>query len=230
MGVDDVIFNDYPKLEFESLCAGALRQAFLWKTERTSKTRDGGKDIIVTTGEGKTIYVECKAWGARVEPKEIRAFHSVCLTDHVSGIFISVSGYTPKALEEAKTKRIKTYDASDLMAMILSYDSYKKPILYSFEPITMGNAAKNKVGVFMVANSLKRPAIPKVRVTIDGMEMPPVGAEDILYVAIPDGRHSVEVKIAKEVKGFVLDLKGEASAVVSSKLISKTGYEIVVNQ
>ena len=57
-----------------------------------------------------------------------------------------------------------------------------------------------------------------------------VNAEDILYVAILDGRHSVDVRIAKEVKDFVLDLKGEASAVVSSKLLSKTGYEIVVNQ
>ncbi len=226
MGADDVIFNEYEKDQFESLCAGILRQALLWKTDRTGKTRDGGKDIIMTTDAGKTVYVECKAWSSRVEPKEIRAFHSVCVTDKVGGVFISVSGYTPKALEEAKVKRIKTYDASDLMAMIRSYDRFKKPILFSFEPITMNNAMKNKVGIIMVENTLKRPAIPKAVVTIDGIESPQIKAENILYIAIPEGRHYVTVRIAKEVAEFNLDLKGEARFAVSTKFISKTGYEV----
>ena len=224
MGVDDIIFNDYEKDDFESLCAGILRQALLWRIERTGKTRDGGKDLVMTTDKGKTVYVECKALSDRVQPKEIRAFHSVCVTDRVGGVFISVSGFTPQALEEARTKRIRTYDASDLIAMIRSYDRYKQPFLFSFKPITMDNARRNKVGVLMVANTLRRNSVPKVVVTIDGVEAPPIRAGDILYVALPNGRHAVNARVLKHSEDFDIMLDGEASIVLSVRF---GGYTFV---
>lgn len=228
MGIDDIILNEYNKTDFESLCAGILRQAKLWQTDRTGKTRDGGKDLVMTTDKGKTVYVECKAWSERVTPKEIRAFHSVCVTDKVDGYFISVSGFTPQALEEAKTKRIRTLDASDLMAMIRSYDAYKHPVLFSSSEITMDNAKKNKVGVIKLTNTLIRTAIVKAHISVDGVESPPVKADNVLYVAVPNGKHDIKVKIGKEVLDTEIDLKGFMGFSAKTKVLSKTGYEIIV--
>lgn len=225
MGVDDIILNEFQGTDFESKCADILRSARLWRTERTGKTQDGGKDIVMTTDKGKTVYVECKAWSERVTPKEIRAFHSVCVTDKVDGYFISASGYTPKALEEAALKRIITYDASDLIAMVHSYDRFKHPVLFSESPITMDNARRNKVGVIRLTNTLKRPAVPKIQMTVDGIEAPPVKAGCTLYTALADGRHSVHLKTSGATADFDIDLKGEAGFKLISKL---TGIKFVM--
>lgn len=224
MGVDDIIINDYQGTDFESLCADILRGAKLWKTDRTGKTQDGGKDLVMTTDKGKTIYVECKAWSDRVTPKEIRAFHSVCVTDKVQGLFISVSGFTPKALEEAQIKGIKTFDVSDIRRM--SKTIGKNPMLYSSSPVVMPNSVRNKVYTLKVDATKYNALGSKVFVEIDSVELPAFKSKETMFVILPSGKHRIHIRASSEKEDFDLNLKDDADINLKTALKKMSGVAI----
>lgn len=224
MAVDDIILNDYQGTDFESLCADVLRGSKLWKTEKTGKTQDGGKDLVMTTSSGKTIYVECKAWSDRVTPKEIRAFHSVCVTDKVDGVFISISGFTPKALEEAKLKKIRTLDASDIMAMAESIG--KNPVLFSSDPVSMPNASRNKVYTLTIDATEFRGVNAKIVSTVDGIDVPLFKSRESMKVVLPSGKHRVQIKSGSEKGSFDFNLKDDTQITLKTNLKKLSGIDI----
>jgi len=76
----------------------------------TSKTRDGGKDVVIKDKDG-TIYIECKhyAEGNKISTNFIHKLISACVVDNVhKAIFITTSTYNRDSI--ALIKKCKVVD------------------------------------------------------------------------------------------------------------------------
>lgn len=73
-----------------------------YKANVTSKSADGGIDIILQKGEEK-IAVQCKHHSRPVGPNDVRALQGVTFANGYSyGIFVSLNGFTPTVLDEVR--------------------------------------------------------------------------------------------------------------------------------
>lgn len=92
----DYVYKLSPR-EFEEVVENVFKQQG-FKTELTSQTRDGGKDIIackVLAGKPFIVYIECKKFGneKRVGVNVVRAAYGVQMNDKVNKSIIVTSSY-----------------------------------------------------------------------------------------------------------------------------------------
>lgn len=92
--------------EFENEIAKLYRKQG-YDAQVTSKTGDGGVDIIITKGTQR-IAVQCKHHAKPVGPNDVRALQGVVASqNYSSGIFISLNGYTTTVHQEVLNGKVK---------------------------------------------------------------------------------------------------------------------------
>ncbi len=87
----------------------------------TSRSNDGGKDIIATDKEGKRVFVECKRHDENnhIGRPLIQKFHSALIDGKADyGLFVTTSYFNKNAIKYASDKNIKLIDARILADMI----------------------------------------------------------------------------------------------------------------
>lgn len=91
--------ENYDGYGFEKLCADILEKAGYGKAVLTPKSGDGGKDIIITTSNGETIYVECKHHpGNTIGRPVVQKLHSAMITGGAQyGMIITSGRFSPDA-------------------------------------------------------------------------------------------------------------------------------------
>jgi HJR/Mrr/RecB family endonuclease len=105
--------------QFEEF-VGYMFQLSGLKANTTSRTRDGGKDVIVKDKKG-LIYIECKHYAEenKITVNLIHKLISACVVDNVKrGIFNTTSNYSYEALslaERCKQVDIKIWYKSDVI-------------------------------------------------------------------------------------------------------------------
>jgi restriction system protein len=105
--------------QFEEFVAVLFRLKGL-KANVTSKTRDGGKDVIVKDKQG-IMYIECKHYAEenKITVNLIHKLISACVVDNVRrAIFITTSNFSYEAISLAKRCKqvdIKIWYKSDLL-------------------------------------------------------------------------------------------------------------------
>ena len=88
--------------EFEREVAELYRRLG-YKATVTQATGDGGVDVILIK-DGMRIAMQCKHHSTPVGPKDIRELQGVVLTqDYDGGIFVSLNGFTPGALNATES-------------------------------------------------------------------------------------------------------------------------------
>lgn len=108
--VDKVIksINSMNGSQFEDFI-GFIFKELGYKVQQTPKTRDGGKDLILKTKEGK-IYVEVKRYASKnliSSPLVLKLIGSA-VSDGVNNcIFLTTSKYTNDAIELADNSKVK---------------------------------------------------------------------------------------------------------------------------
>ena len=118
--------DDMDCFKFEEFCCKLFNMNG-FKAKTTSKTRDGGKDIIVKDDEG-TIYIECKHYDTnnKINVNLIHKLISSCAVDNISrGIFITTSTYTKSSLElinKCNIVKIGAWYKEDLLGMCKDID------------------------------------------------------------------------------------------------------------
>ena len=104
--------------EFEWLVGEIFRRDG-WKVEETGRQDgpDGNVDLRLTKA-GKPVIVQCKRWVSwRVGVDDVRAFAGTLMREGLpgtSGIFVTLSGFTDQAREEAKHVGLALVDNHDL--------------------------------------------------------------------------------------------------------------------
>lgn len=114
--------------QFEEVVA-ELFMKMGFNVKLTPQTRDGGKDIIVTTYVGFTplvLYVECKHFSShnKVSVELIRSLYGVTEKDKVNkSILITTSSFTDdaKAFAEEIKHRVDLVDGNDLISWLENY-------------------------------------------------------------------------------------------------------------
>ncbi len=88
-----VSLEQYNGYEFEKFCANILEKIGYGKATLTPKSGDGGKDIILTTANGETIYVECKHHPYNTIGRPVvQKLHSAMITGKAQSGMIITSG------------------------------------------------------------------------------------------------------------------------------------------
>ena len=105
--------------DFEHYCAHIFRSKG-FEAEVTSRSRDGGYDIALTSAVGETAIVECKCYqpaekiGRDLVQKLVGA-NAVYKADHM--IFITTSGFSADAISYAHQVGVKLIDGCDLLKL-----------------------------------------------------------------------------------------------------------------
>jgi hypothetical protein len=108
--------------EFEWLVGEVFRRDG-WKVEETGRQDgpDGNVDLRLVKG-GKPVLVQCKRWVSwQVGVEHIRAFAGTLMREGLpgsSGIFVTLSDFTPQAREEAAKLGLTLLDNRDLYARV----------------------------------------------------------------------------------------------------------------
>jgi restriction endonuclease Mrr len=87
---------------------GDLFKKLGYKTKVTSKTSDGGKDVIIKKN-GETTYVECKRYGEnqKVSRPDLQKLCGVMMVDNVKkGIIVTTSNFTKECIEFSKKNKV----------------------------------------------------------------------------------------------------------------------------
>lgn len=100
-----------------------------YTVRQTPKTRDGGKDLVLRTKEGK-VYVEIKRYSSKnlVSSPLLLKLIGSAVSDGVNNcIFLTTSGYTSDAKELAKNSKvkIKLIDINGVVDMVKKCNSNK---------------------------------------------------------------------------------------------------------
>lgn len=106
---------------FEEYVRDLLLISGFQSAQCTSRSNDGGKDIIATDKEGKRVFVECKRHDAnnRIGRPLIQKFHSALIDGKADyGLFVTTSYFNKNAVKYASDKNIKLIDARILADMI----------------------------------------------------------------------------------------------------------------
>lgn len=107
--------------QFEEYVKDLLLLSGFKSAKCTSRSNDGGKDIIATDGEGKRVFVECKRHDEsnRIGRPLIQKFHSVLIDGNADyGLFVTTSYFNKNAIKYARDKEIRLIDARVLADMI----------------------------------------------------------------------------------------------------------------
>lgn len=93
-----------------------------YSVKQTPKTRDGGKDLILNTSDGK-VYVEIKRYASKnlVSSSLVLKLIGSAVSDGVNKcIFLTTSGYTGDAIETARKSKvdIKLIDIDGFIDMV----------------------------------------------------------------------------------------------------------------
>ncbi|WP_147535955.1 restriction endonuclease [Bacillus marasmi] len=104
--------------EFEKFVKG-LYEMMGYKAILTSKTGDGGKDIILKK-ESDTLLVECKRYNSKkVTRPEIQKFHSALIDMKAKkGFFVTTGEFTKTAIEYSKDKKIELINGNSLLSLL----------------------------------------------------------------------------------------------------------------
>ena len=90
-----------------------------YKTCVTSKSGDGGVDIVVWNKDTTKIYIQCKAFKGKAGVAIVRELYGVMVNDKVEqGIVACLGGFTSGAQEFAKNKNISLIDVNDIIKMV----------------------------------------------------------------------------------------------------------------
>ena len=90
-----------------------------YKTCVTSKSGDGGVDIVVWNQDTTKIYIQCKAFKGKAGVAIVRELYGVMVNDKVEqGIVACLGGFTSGAQEFAKNKNISLIDVNDIIKMV----------------------------------------------------------------------------------------------------------------
>lgn len=87
----------------------------------TSRSNDGGKDIIATDAAGNRVFVECKRHDEHnlIGRPLIQKFHSAMIDGKADyGLFVTTSYFNKNAIKYARDKDIRLIDARVLADMI----------------------------------------------------------------------------------------------------------------
>lgn len=112
-------FQEVPT-DFEEFCARLFRkQGYIASV--TPRSRDGGYDIDLKDGSGKTSIVECKCYGAankvgRDTVQKLVGANATCKADQM--IFITTSDYSPDAKDYARRVGVRLINGSELLLMV----------------------------------------------------------------------------------------------------------------
>jgi restriction system protein len=105
--------------EFEHLVARLFqRQGYV--AEVTSRSNDGGKDIILQK-DGRKMFVECKRYNdkKKVGRPEMQKFHSALIDGRAyRGFFVTTSDFAQTAHEYAKGKNIQLINGVQLLGLL----------------------------------------------------------------------------------------------------------------
>jgi hypothetical protein len=98
----------------------------------TSRSNDGGKDIIV---KGK-FYIECKHHKSKIGRPDIQKFHSACIDGRTNGIFISYSGFSKEGSLYANKHNINLVDGNEFKKKFIDiFDITDTNLLYTMQRI-----------------------------------------------------------------------------------------------
>ena len=104
--------------EFEKSLAEIYR-ANGYETFITSKSSDGGVDIVIWDNSKMKTYVQCKAFKGKAGVAIVRELYGVMISDEVErGIVACLGGFTSGAKEFAENKNITLIDVNDIIKMI----------------------------------------------------------------------------------------------------------------
>lgn len=102
--------------DFETEVAKLFVESGLFRVIKTKGSGDGGVDIILTTKDGVTIFVECKAHKHPVGPHVIRGLYGAMTSQGVKmGILISLGGVTDGVIDFIKDNSISIVDVNDII-------------------------------------------------------------------------------------------------------------------
>lgn len=109
---------DLTGYEFEK----ELAEVFIangYEAHLTSKSNDGGVDIVLKDDFGDKIYVQCKAYKNKAGVAVIRELYGVMINDNVNyGIVACLGGFTSGAEDFARDKNIKLISVRNIINMI----------------------------------------------------------------------------------------------------------------
>lgn len=120
--------------QFEEFCSMLFSLNGI-KNDVTSKTGDGGKDLILRTKEGK-IYVECKHYApnnAISSPLIIKLIGSCSMDNIDKALFITTSYYSKDAIDtmdNSQNVEIKRFYLNDILDMSATNTKYVLNWLY----------------------------------------------------------------------------------------------------
>lgn len=104
--------------EFEKSLTEVYR-ANGYETFITSKSGDGGVDIIIWNKNKTKTYIQCKAYKGKAGVSIIRELYGVMVNDKVeNGVVACLGGFTSGAKEFAQNKNISLIDVNDIIKMI----------------------------------------------------------------------------------------------------------------
>jgi hypothetical protein len=108
--------------EFEWLVGELLRREG-WQVEETGQhgAPDGNIDLRIRR-EGRERLVQCKRWDSRLVPvDEVREMAGTLVREHLprdAGIVVTLSGFSPQAVEEAAQMGLELVDGPSLLRRI----------------------------------------------------------------------------------------------------------------
>jgi restriction system protein len=109
---------------YEEICKELLQLEIKgrFKVNVTQIGADGGIDLTVTDSKGKLLAIgQCKAWSNVVGVSLIRELYGVMASEKVEqGYFFTTSWFSNDAIEFAKGKKLKLFDGTQQIKMILS--------------------------------------------------------------------------------------------------------------
>ncbi|NLX80075.1 MAG: restriction endonuclease [Proteiniphilum sp.] len=115
------LINGFDPYEFEEYIAQIFKMSG-YNTQLTSKSNDGGYDIIVSSGKSVSL-VEVKKYslGNKIGREKIQKLHSAVIDYGArTGIFVTTSSFTNAAIEYANRNKIELIDGSTLISKIRS--------------------------------------------------------------------------------------------------------------
>jgi restriction system protein len=144
------LINELEWKRFEELCANYFR-AKGYDARVTQSGANGAIDILLYEGSNSTAagIVQCRAWSTKaVGIRSIRELLGVMAdAAYPLGVFISTSGYTKKAEDFARRKRIKLLDVRKILELITALPEDKRHALL----------------LLTTAGDYRTPVVPKLR-------------------------------------------------------------------
>ena len=111
--------------QFEEYVRDLLLLSGFKSAQCTSRSNDGGKDIVAIDESGKCVFVECKRHDENnhIGRPLIQKFHSALIDGKADyGLFVTTSYFNKNAVKYASDKQIKLIDARRLADMIESIE------------------------------------------------------------------------------------------------------------